>query len=115
MTIEIRRYRTAAGNEPFTGWLAELPDRPARARILARLERLEIGNFGDVRSLRGGVSELRIDYGPGYRAYFGRDGQTVIVLLCGGDKRKQEADIKRAVELWKEYENRKKRGPRKSG
>ena len=105
--FEIRRYRTAAGEEPFTEWLSDLPDRQARARILARLERLEVGNFGDAKFLRDGVHEIRIDWGPGYRVYYGRDGRTVIVLLCGGDKRKQGADIKRAVELWQEYASRK--------
>lgn len=110
--FELKRYRSAAGDEPFTQWLAHLADRQARARILARIERLEIGNFGDCKPLRDGVSELRIDWGPGYRVYFGRDGRTVIVLLCGGDKRKQEADIKWATQLWQEYENRKKRRPR---
>lgn len=109
--FEIRRYRTASGDEPFTDWLSDLPDRQARARILARLERLEVGNLGDCKFLRHGVSELRVDWGPGYRVYFGRDGRTVIVLLCGGDKRKQDADIKRAAELWQEYTNRKKRRP----
>lgn len=109
--LELRRYRTAAGDEPVTVWLSELSDRQARARILVRLERLEIGNFGDCKFLRDGVSELRVDWGPGYRVYFGRDGRTVIVLLCGGDKRKQNADIKRAVELWQEYEKRKMRRP----
>ena len=112
MEFEIRRYRTTTGVEPFTQWLSELPDRQARARILARLERIEVGNFGDVKVLRDGVSELRIDWGPGYRVYFGRDGRTLIVLVCGGDKRKQRTDIKRAVELWQEYEERKKRAPR---
>ena len=105
--FEIRRYRTAAGDEPVTKWLSDLPDRQARARILARLERLEVGNFGDSKFLRDGVHEMRIDWGPGYRVYYGRDGRTVIVLLCGGDKRKQGADIKRAVELWQEYASRK--------
>ena len=112
MALEIRRYRTAAGGEPFTDWLADLPDRQARARILARIERLEAGNFGDAKSLRDGVSELRIDWGPGYRVYFGREGRTVIVLLCGGDKRKQDADIRKAVELWHEYGSRRKGEPR---
>ncbi|MGH8683366.1 MAG: type II toxin-antitoxin system RelE/ParE family toxin [Burkholderiales bacterium] len=112
MPFEIRRYRTAAGDEPFTQWLSDLRDRQARARILARLERLAVGNFGDSKALRDGVSELRIDWGPAYRVYFGRDGATVIVLLCGGDKRKQDRDIERAVELWQEYGNRKKRARR---
>lgn len=93
MAFEIRRYRNTAGVELFTEWPADLPDRQARSRILARLDRLEAGNFGDVEFARDGVSELRIDWGPGYRVYFGRDGRTVIVLLCGADKRKQDADI----------------------
>jgi len=113
--FEIRRYRTAAGEEPVTEWLSDLPDRQARARILARLERLQVGNFGDSKFLRDGVHALRIDWGPGYRVYYARNGQTVIILLCGGDKRKQDADIKRAVELWQEYANRKKRIPRANG
>ena len=113
--FEIRRYRTAEGREPFTEWLSGLRDRQARARVLIRLERLELGNVGDCKFVGGGVSELRIDWGPGYRVYFGRDGQTVIVLICGGDKRKQDADIKKAVELWQEYGNRKKRVPRAKG
>ena len=112
MAFEIRRYRTAAPREPFTDWLGGLPDRQARARILARLERLFAGNFGDVKFLRDGVSELRIDWGPGYRVYFGRDGRTLIVLLCGGDKRKQDADIRKAVELWREYTSRRRSEPR---
>jgi len=112
MAFDLRRYRTAAGDEPLTQWLSALPDRQARARILARLERLEVGNLGDARFLRDGVSELRIDWGPGYRVYFGRNGENTIVLLCGGDKRRQNADIQRAVELWQEYESRKRRDPR---
>jgi putative addiction module killer protein len=75
MAFEIRRYRTASGDEPFTQWLSELPDRMARARVLVRLERLELGNFGDARLLRDGVSELRVNWGPGYRVYFGRAGR----------------------------------------
>ena len=109
--LQLRRYRTAGGDEPFTRWLSKLKDRQARARILARLERLEIGNFGDCKVIGHGISELRIDWGPGYRVYFGREGQTVVVLLCGGDKRKQDTDIKRAIALWQEYENRRKAGP----
>ena len=112
MAFDIRRYRTATGDEPFTRWLVDLADRQAKARILVRLERLEVGNFGDSRFLRDGVNELRIDSGPGYRVYFGRDGNTVIVLLCGGDKRKQDTDIEKAVALWQEYGNRRKPGRR---
>jgi putative addiction module killer protein len=106
--FEIRRYRTAWGKEPFTEWLSRLRDRQARARILVRVERLELGSFGDCKLLRDGVHELRVDWGPGYRVYFGRDGQTVVVLLGGGDKRAQDADIEKAVELWREYAKRAK-------
>lgn len=109
--FEIRRYRTAAGKEPFTDWLSGLRDRQAQVRILVRLERLELGNFGDCKFLQDGVHELRVDWGPGYRVYFGRDGQAVVVLLCGGDKRKQDADIRKAVDLWQEYRNRKSGKP----
>ena len=112
MAFEIRRYRSLEGDEPFTKWLSALPDRQARARILVRMERLGVGNFGDSRFIRDGVSKLRIDWGPGYRVYYGRDGRTIIVRLFGGDKRKQDAEIEKAVELWREYANRKKRDPR---
>src|SRR6266852_7124099 len=103
MAFEIRRYRTAAGAEPFTEWLTHLRDRQARARILARLERLEVGNFGDCKFLREGVSELRIDWGPGYRVYYAMIGRECVLLLCGGDKRKKASDIERALEYLKDY------------
>jgi putative addiction module killer protein len=93
----------------MAGW-ASRPER--KSAVLARLERLEAGNFGDVKALRDGVSEMRIDWGPGYRVCFGRDGRTVVVLLCGGDKRRQDADIKRAVDLWREYVSRRKSAQR---
>lgn len=110
MAFEIRHYRTVDGRAPFVDWISDLRDKQARARILARLERLEAGNQGDAKFLRDGVSELRIDWGPGYRVYFGRDGLTVIVLLCGGDKRKQDADIRKAVTAWQDYVKRKAAG-----
>lgn len=83
----------------FGRWLDGLRDIRARARILARVERLAAGNPGDVKAVREGVSELRIDYGPGYRVYFTMRGRTVIILLAGGDKNTQAADIKRALTL----------------
>ena len=82
------------------------------ASILAGLERLEAGNFGDAKFLRNGVGELRIDWEPGNQVYFGRDRRMVIVLLCGGHKRKRYADIRKAVEISLEFENRRKSGPR---
>ena len=83
----------------FTAWLKGLRDRRARDRILARIDRLSLGNAGDVGPVGEGVSEMRIHYGPGYRVYFTQRGDTVVILLCGGDKRTQARDIKRAIEM----------------
>jgi putative addiction module killer protein len=85
----------------FSSWLGKLTDIAA-ARIVARLRRLELGNPGDVKSVGSGVSEMRIDYGPGYRVYYVWRGKTVVVLLCGGDKRTQDKDIKAAQRIAKE-------------
>jgi putative addiction module killer protein len=81
----------------FDAWFSGLKDRQAKARIAARIDRLSLGNAGDVKSVGSGVSEIRIDYGPGYRVYFTQRGPVIIVILCGGDKRTQAADIKRAI------------------
>jgi putative addiction module killer protein len=83
----------------YAEWFAKLRDRQARARIDARIRRLSLGNPGDVKPVGEGVSELRIDYGPGYRVYFVQRGTTLIVLLAGGDKRTQDRDIKTAITL----------------
>jgi putative addiction module killer protein len=85
--------------EVFAAWFRDLPDRRARARIQVRIDRLALGNPGDARSVGEGVSELRIDYGPGYRVYFVRRGEAVIVLLAGGNKRTQTRDIEAALRL----------------
>lgn len=90
-------------SETFSRWLAGLKDRQAVLRIYARIRRLSLGNPGDAKPVRDGVSELRIDHGPGYRVYFIRRGSSVIVLLAGGDKSTQEADITRAVVIAKEW------------
>jgi putative addiction module killer protein len=105
---ELLRYQGKDGREPLTVWLHRLRDRQAYAHVLARLDRLENGNFGQCRSLQSGVWELKIDHGPGYRVYYGQAGKTVLLLLCGGDKRSQRADIERAVEYWKEFRSRQK-------
>src|SRR2546425_6874132 len=110
--MEIRHYVSRTGKDVFDDWLTQLADARAQAKIASRINRLAAGNFGDCKFLRDGVSELRIDWGPGYRVYYGRDGRTLVVLLCGGDKRKQDADINRAVNLWQEYGRRKKPDPR---
>jgi len=83
----------------FAKWLSKLPDRKTRAKVLVRIDRLALGNPGDVKPVGEGVSELRIDYGPGYRVYFVQRGKTVVVLLCGGTKGTQQADIRRAIEI----------------
>ena len=91
--IEVRQ------TEAFSKWLRELRDRQARARIQTRIDRLQLGLAGDVKPVGEGVSELRIDYGPGYRLYFTRRGQEMVILLAGGDKHTQDRDIKTALEL----------------
>lgn len=91
--IEIRKTET------FVKWLDSLRDTRARARVLVRIERLAAGNPGDVKPVGEGVAELRIDYGPGYRVYFVKRGQTVIILLAGGDKSTQAKDIRVAIHL----------------
>jgi putative addiction module killer protein len=83
----------------FDAWFSGLKDRQAKARIAARIDRLSLGNAGDVKSVGSGVSEIRIDYGPGYRVYFTQRGPVIIVILCGGEKRTQAADIKRAIRI----------------
>src|SRR5205085_2643172 len=85
--------------DAYAHWFAGLKDRETRARILVRIRRLSLGNPGDAKSVGGGVSELRIDYGPGYRVYFAQRGEMLIVLLGGGDKRTQAADIRAALSL----------------
>ncbi|WP_408138950.1 type II toxin-antitoxin system RelE/ParE family toxin [Paraburkholderia strydomiana] len=91
---------TVNRTEVFDTWLAELPDLRARAKILVRVRRAERGNFGDVRLLEEGVFEMRIDCGPGYRVYYAREGRMVYLLLCGGNKSTQQADIKHAKTMW---------------
>ena len=88
----------------YSQWFESLRDRQARARINARVRRLSLGSFGDIKSLRGGVSELRIDYGPGYRIYITLRKQEIVVLLAGGDKRTQARDIEMAIRLARELE-----------
>jgi putative addiction module killer protein len=104
--IELRRYVTKAGVSIFGEWLAALRDVQARARIDRRIDRLELGNFGDCKPLGGGLHELRVDWGPGYRVYYAMIGQVCVLLLCGGDKRKQSSDIERAREYLRDYKER---------
>ena len=94
--IEVRR------TGEFIDWLVALRDIPARARIAKRIDRIALGNFGDAKSVGGGVSELRFTFGPGYRVYYTRRGDIVVILLCGGDKGSQEQDIERAKAIARE-------------
>ena len=95
-TVEIRQ------TEIYERWFAKLRDENARAKILVRIRRLSLGNMGDAKAVGGGVSELRIDYGPGYRVYFVKRGKALVLLLCGGDKKSQPADIEKAKTMAKE-------------
>ena len=100
---DVQVYQTTDGREPFNEWLVSIRDIETQARIRARLERLEDGNLGDCQSVGEGVFELRIHFGAGYRVYFGQIGNTIILLLCGGDKSSQRRDIERAKIYWLEY------------
>ena len=100
--VEVRIYASPDGTEPYTQWETGLGDRTARARIRARIGRLRLGNFGDSKQV-GEVFELRIHVGPGYRVYYGREGDAVVILLCGGDKRSQARDIERAEAYWRDH------------
>ena len=100
-------FRTEDGRVPFDEWLCDLHDPRAAVRILARLVRVRCGNLGDCKAVGDGVSELRVDYGPGYRVYLGQQGQTLVVLLCGGDKRTQARDIRLAKQYWYQFKENK--------
>jgi putative addiction module killer protein len=98
-------YAKPDGQEPFIAWLNDLRDGVTQKRILARLTRLEQGNFGDCKPVGEGVSELRMFFGSGYRVYFGEHGNDLVVLLCGGDKGSQDTDIQQAKVYWQRYLN----------
>ena len=104
--MELFRYRREDGVEPFTEWVNALRDKAAQARVRVRLLRLATGSFGDCEPVGEGVSELRIHVGAGYRVYFGRRGESLVILLCGGDKRTQTRDIATAKKYWESYKRR---------
>jgi len=107
--FEIRHYLTPEGKDVVLEWQRSLRDTKARIAIDRRINRLELGNFGDHRSCRDGVWELRIDVGPGYRVYYAIAGTQVVLLLLGGDKRTQAADIDRACAYWQDWQRRAER------
>ena len=107
--MKIEQYVAVEGECPFAEWFDALDTRAA-LKVRTALARIEAGNMGDVKSVGQGVSERRLTYGPGYRIYFGRDGDTVVVLLIGGTKKRQQKDIAQAQELWADYKKRKREG-----
>jgi len=104
--IEIEVYETTTGMRPFEIWLKGLKEVHTKATISMRLDRLRLGNFGDCKTLQDGVSELRIHYGPGIRIYYGKIGNKLVLLLCGGDKGSQNRDINKAKDYFKDYQSR---------
>jgi putative addiction module killer protein len=107
---EIRYYVASGGRQPFAAWFSDLQSA-ARAKVTRAIVRLEQGNVSNVKSVGVGVFEYRIDFGPGYRVYFGQDGPTLVILLTGGTKQRQERDIEAARAYWRDYKET-KRGPR---
>jgi putative addiction module killer protein len=105
--LEIRYYAAAGGHQPFAKWYAEL-EAVARAKVTRAIVRLEQGNLSNVKSVGEGVLEYRIDFGPGYRVYFGRDGGALLILLTGGTKKRQQQDIDAAHAYWQDYKQSKR-------
>ena len=105
--MDILEYLDVAGNRPFTDWFDRL-DEQAATKITVALTRMGLGNFTNVKSIGGGLLEYRIDFGPGYRIYFGRDGGEIVILLGGGTKKRQQRDIETAQLRWVDYKRRKK-------
>lgn len=103
---EIKTYKTIAGKEPFHIWLDGLKDRTTRVRIRRRLDRVKQGNYGDVKPVGEGVLEIRLQFGSGYRIYFGEINNHIVLLLSGGDKSTQTKDIQLAQQYWNEFKNR---------
>ncbi len=101
--ITLEYYKAITGKSPFTQWFQKLRDSQAKARILTRLDRVKEGNLGDCEPVGEGVIELKIDYGPGYRIYCLKDGDSMIILICGGTKKGQQKDIEKAKQYAKDY------------
>lgn len=106
MPYSIKVYETMRGKRPFQQWLDDLPGMKIRVRMELRIDRLTMGNLGQCKALNAGLYELKIDMGPGYRIYFGKIGQQIILLLCAGDKKSQKTDIIKAREYLKDYKMR---------
>jgi putative addiction module killer protein len=109
--IELRYHLHADDESPFANWFSDL-DAQAAAKVTVALARIELGNLSNVKSVGDGVLECRIDWGPGYRVYFGRDGNVLVILLTGGTKKRQQRDIEAAKRLWADYKQRRPKGRR---
>jgi putative addiction module killer protein len=107
MTVQVLEYLDADGRSPFAGWFNRL-NAPAAAKVTVALSRMGQGNLSNAKAVGDGVLEFRIDFGPGYRIYFGRDGDSVVILLCGGTKQRQQQDIAAARARWDDYKRRRK-------
>lgn len=107
--VEVVQYETEEGACPFADWFDSL-DARAAAKVRTAIARIETGNLGDVKPVGEGVSERRIDFGPGYRVYFGQDGQRLVILFLGGTKKRQQRDIAQAKAYWRDYKQRKDGG-----
>ena len=105
--LDVRYFVTEDGTSPFAEWLASLDPR-ARAKVATAIVRMEKGNLSSVKSVGQGVLEYRIDFGPGYRVYFGRDGEVLVILLMGGTKKRQQRDIETASKYWQVYKQSKR-------
>ncbi len=105
--MDVREYLTPEGKSPFGAWFADLDAHPA-AKVAVALARIEQGNLSNVKGVGGGVFEFRLDFGPGYRIYFGKAGETIVILLAGGTKTRQQRDIEDARARWQDYKDRKK-------
>ena len=106
LMFEVKAYQDTAGCKPYADWLDSLTDNNTKARIVARVNRMTAGNFGDCKPLRDGVQELKIDFGPGYRVYLSKQGPVLVLLLYGGDKSDQNRDIERAIAYLKDWKQR---------
>jgi putative addiction module killer protein len=107
MMVDLREYNDRSGNSPFREWRGKL-NPEARRKVTTALYRVGVGNFSNVQGVGAGVYECKINFGPGYRVYFGKDGEQIVILLGGGTKQRQQNDIRRALERWEDYKQRKK-------
>lgn len=107
--IDVVEYEDEDGSHPYSKWFASL-NTPAALKVRTAIARIEAGNFSNVKAIGQGVSEYKLDFGPGYRIYFGKDGDKLVILLGGGTKKRQNRDIETAQSLWKAYKSRKRKG-----